>query len=716
MVMGRGKRQGWASQLPVVQWLQLGAASAGVGVALIATAGVASAENAGGSSTPDRASSSRSAGATTGSPVSNSAHGSNDGNAGASPRSPRHPARGPRHPRGQGDEPLDSGGGGSHSALKVAVLAQGDVTDTAARPEEVFEYSEEAAGFSDGQQLGESALRRLPAAMTDRAPGPAAARAERSRATPIPDPRPPRERFAQLAAFPVTAVRAGTSLSPDSAAAPSARPPDSLAGAAPAAMPAATVVTPAQARVTATRAISQQWPSRNPVLGLLVGVLSALGLNSPTAPVNPLGALAWGLLRSVETRLRLVPVASTPTIGTPDPITGVVTGSLNISAPTWLPMTYTVSVAPTYGVVDVDFNGAFIYTSTSTSASEDTFAVTASDGLAASIVTVTVPVVPTTDTPTFVVTNTIDVGRYPNGLVFSPDSAKVYVVNSSNDAREPAMSVIDTATKQVVTKTRLSTRLYQIAISPSGETLYATTPGAAVQVFSTTTGVPVLTGTIRVSHGNIGGLAVSPDGAKLYVASNRGPVGTDGGVLDVIDTATGTVTTTISGVGGANNPASRVSVSPDGARVYVAIGTGISVVDAATNTVVPSQSYRSSDGNVAVSPDGKLLYRAGAGPRSVGVFNSATNTLTGEIYIGQTTLNAAAVSPDGKYVYVAYEEFVSAVGAWVGWVSVVDAASNDVIRQIQVGRNPKNLAVSSDGKYIYVSNNWSGSVSVISLT
>lgn len=472
--------------------------------------------------------------------------------------------------------------------------------------------------------------------------------------------------------------------------------------------------------MTASRSVGHQLPSYNPVQRLLVGVLSALRLNSPTAPANPLGALVWGVLRSIETRLGLVPVASTPTVGTPDPITGVVTGSLNVTGPTRLPMTYTVSIAPTYGVVDVDFNGAFIYTSTSTSATEDTFAVTASDGLAASIVSVTVPVVPTTDTPTFIVTNTIDVARFSNGLVFSPDNTKVYVVNSVAFplVQQPVMSVIDTTTKQVVSKTQLSRNLGQIAISPSGETLYATTSGAEVQVFSTTTGVPVLTGTIRVSHGNIGGLAVSPDGTKLYVASNRGPVGTDGGVLDVIDTATGTVTTTVGGVGGANNPASRVSVSPDGARVYVAIGTGISVVDTATNTVIPSQSYVSSGGNVAVSPDGTLLYRAGTNGRtySVGIFSSATNTVTGEIYIGRIGVTAAAVSPDGKYVYVANEEFVSAVGAWVGWVSVVDAATNVVIRQIQVGKVPENLAVSSDGKYIYVSNKSSGSISVISVT
>ncbi len=472
--------------------------------------------------------------------------------------------------------------------------------------------------------------------------------------------------------------------------------------------------------MAAARSLSPFGVNSNPVLRLLVGVLSALGLNSPTAPTNPLGALVWGVFRSIETRFGLVPVAGTPTIGTPDPITGVVTGSLNVSAPTCLPMTYFVTTAPTYGVVDLDFNGAFIYTSTSTSATEDTFAVTASDGLAATVVTVTVPVVPTIDTPNFIVTNTIDIGRNPNGLVFSPDNTKVYVASDGNNATERAISVIDTATKQVLSKTPVSARLDQLAISPSGETLYATTTfrSNAVQVFSTTTGVPILTGTIRVTEGNIGGLALSPDGTKLYVSSNRGIAGSEGGLLDVIDTATGTITATVTGVGGDANPAYRVSVSPDGSRVYVAISTGISVVDAATNTLVPSQRYQSGGGNVAVSPDGTLLYRATDTSRSVGIFNSATNTVTGEIYIGRTSLNVAAVSPDGKYVYVAYEEFVQPVGAWVGWVSVADAATKEVIRQIQVGRNPEYLAVSSDGKSIYVSNSWptSVSVSVISVT
>ena len=58
-------------------------------------------------------------------------------------------------------------------------------------------------------------------------------------------------------------------------------------------------------------------PPANPVVSLLAGVLSLFGLNTPTAPANPLGALVRGVFREIETVFGLVPIAGTPTVGTP---------------------------------------------------------------------------------------------------------------------------------------------------------------------------------------------------------------------------------------------------------------------------------------------------------------------------------------------------------------------------------------------------------------
>lgn len=135
----------------------------------------------------------------------------------------------------------------------------------------------------------------------------------------------------------------------------------------------------------------------NSLLGLLAGVLSAFGLNTPTAPANPLGGLVWGALRSVENRYGLVPVTGTPTVGTPNLTTGVVTGTVEFTEPAGQPLTYAVSTNPALGIVTVTAAGAFTYTPTTAArlATADTFTVTASDGVAATNEVVTVPVIGT---------------------------------------------------------------------------------------------------------------------------------------------------------------------------------------------------------------------------------------------------------------------------------------------------------------------------------
>jgi YVTN family beta-propeller protein len=74
-------------------------------------------------------------------------------------------------------------------------------------------------------------------------------------------------------------------------------------------------------------------------------------------------------------------------------------------------------------------------------------------------------------------------------------------------------------------------------------------------------------------------VAVSTDGSKVYVTNRPNTV-------SVIDTATNTVTATIS-VG--NGPVG-VAVKPDGSKLYVAnvVDNTVSVIDTATNIVIGS--------------------------------------------------------------------------------------------------------------------------------
>jgi YVTN family beta-propeller protein len=127
------------------------------------------------------------------------------------------------------------------------------------------------------------------------------------------------------------------------------------------------------------------------------------------------------------------------------------------------------------------------------------------------------------------------------------------------------------------------------------------------------------------------GVAVTPDGSKVYVANSGGG---NGNTVSVIDTATNMVTTTIP-VG--SDPIG-VAVTPDGSTVYVANSGGgngntVSVIDTATNIVTttipvgrapfalgvfiqPPPRFAGTPGNAnCYGPETSSLYLCGAHPR-----------------------------------------------------------------------------------------------------
>ncbi len=126
--------------------------------------------------------------------------------------------------------------------------------------------------------------------------------------------------------------------------------------------------------------------------------------------------------------------------------------------------------------------------------------------------------------------------------------------------------------------------------------------------------------------------------AQNAYITNLGPY-----TVSVIDTATDTVIATILPVG--LDP-TGVAVSPDGSKVYVTnnvstvspFGT-VSVIDAATNTVSATISVGFLPEGVAVSPDGSKVYVANnssfnPGTGTVSVIDTATNTVSATIPVG----------------------------------------------------------------------------------
>ena len=99
--------------------------------------------------------------------------------------------------------------------------------------------------------------------------------------------------------------------------------------------------------------------------------------------------------------------------------------------------------------------------------------------------------------------------------------------------------------------------------------------------------------------------------------------------------ATNTETTTVA-VGGSSQ---GIAVLPDGTRVYVASQTDgtVSAIDTTTNTVVaavPVSASPNSPFGVAVTPDGNTVYATNPDDDTVAVIDTATNTVTSTIAVG----------------------------------------------------------------------------------
>jgi YVTN family beta-propeller protein len=224
-----------------------------------------------------------------------------------------------------------------------------------------------------------------------------------------------------------------------------------------------------------------------------------------------------------------------------------------------------------------------------------------------------------------------------------------YVVNSLSDS----ISVVDTATQQV-----LST-------------------------------IPVGESPIDVKF--------TPDGTKAYVTNG----GSDN--VSVIDTATQQVLATLPMK---KEPMSMAMVSMKFRKVevnYVIDRCYIGVIDNVNRKVLTIIPVGKDLRDVAFTPDGIWAYVVNLGSDNVNVINIPTQQVT-IISVGEGPCGAV-FTPDGTKAYV--------VNSFSNDVSVIDTATQKVLVTIPVGESPRGVAFTPDGIQAYVVNSYSRNVSVI---
>jgi len=206
--------------------------------------------------------------------------------------------------------------------------------------------------------------------------------------------------------------------------------------------------------------------------------------------------------------------------------------------------------------------------------------------------------------------------------------------------------------------------------------------------------------------GPVGGIAMSPDGRALYVASI-----TMKQIL-VIDVASLAVTSQIA------LPARprTVTASPDGSRLYVVLfgdggdpvtgkpkGEAVMWVDVLTRRASPPETLGSDVYGVTVAPDGSRIYCADHDSAKVSVWDVGSEKVS-TVHVAPNP-HGVAIAPNGRKAWAADHES--------NVVQIIDTVTLTAGAKIPVGRSPHNVALSPDGATAYVTNYDSNTVSVI---
>ena len=230
--------------------------------------------------------------------------------------------------------------------------------------------------------------------------------------------------------------------------------------------------------------------------------------------------------------------------------------------------------------------------------------------------------------------------------------------------------------------------------------------------------------TVDLPSDKLVGLAVAPDGAKAYVASEYGP-------LYLIDGSSGSLAATFSFKGTAMPYGFYgVAVSPDGRMIYgsgrIPTGFGIGVMDSSTGTITRTIQVPGGEPGGPMVAIGSKLY---ADFRGLKAIDLSKGTVTGD-YDRTVFL---AVSGDGSHVYnngsaidtatdkesiiglgnnndtelslaVALDGTTAYQSDGVGQVCVVSLKAGFCSLNIPVGYRPQGMGVTPDGATLFVSN------------
>ncbi|MCL5786813.1 MAG: YncE family protein [Candidatus Marsarchaeota archaeon] len=235
----------------------------------------------------------------------------------------------------------------------------------------------------------------------------------------------------------------------------------------------------------------------------------------------------------------------------------------------------------------------------------------------------------------------------PSGVSISPSSTYAYVTNEGSSN----VVIINTVTNTVTGSISGSfEQPASVAISPTGTYAYVGNMyfGGYPNIDRIDTATNTVTGsfsTVGYNAGDPEGMTISPSGSTAWV----------GGTANVItvDTATNQITTTNIAV---QIDLGGLAMSPNGAYVYLVnyYGNNVLLINTANKDISGSITYKdflypSGD---AISPDGKYLYVANTGTNEVFIVDTTTSKVVDTLKNGFNIPTGIAFAHSGSFVYV----------------------------------------------------------------
>ncbi|QQS45716.1 MAG: beta-propeller fold lactonase family protein [Acidobacteriota bacterium] len=160
-----------------------------------------------------------------------------------------------------------------------------------------------------------------------------------------------------------------------------------------------------------------------------------------------------------------------------------------------------------------------------------------------------------------------------------------------------------------------------------------------------------------------------------------------------------------------------IAVSPDGSRIYVAenLSNKVAVVDVSGQKVVTKIDVGEYPYDCVISGDGRLAYVSNWGSRTVSVIETKINQVVGTIYVGDHP-NDLELTRDGKTLYVANANSNTVSVVDVGQGREIEAISTALHPKSPIGSTPNAVALSPDEKTLYIANADNNNVAVIDVS